>query len=128
MFVFDVFFEGLLEVFLQIIVELLAETGLRSLSEPFKRPKPLNPILAGIGYAVYGAAAGALSLLLPRMFGMDLWLRILNLIITPVVCGLLMSRLGQEKEKSGKKTIRMDSFFYGYLFALSLAVVRFIWR
>jgi hypothetical protein len=77
---------------------------------------------------LYGAAAGGVSLLIPRMFTVPYWLRILNLIVTPVACGFIMAKLGQMRERRGEKTIRIDRFLYGYLFALAMAVVRFIWR
>jgi hypothetical protein len=114
--------EALFEVFAQAVFEVAAEIGLRSLAEPFRRPKPINPILAGIGYLFYGATVGALSLLLPRMFFVPWWLRVLNLVITPI------ARIGQMRELRGQKTFRIDKFSYGYLFALAMAVVRFIWR
>jgi len=96
--------------------------------EPFRKHKPGNPFLAGIGYVIFGAAAGFLSLLLPKFFEAPLGLRILNLIVTPLVCGFMMAKLGQIRERRGDKTLRIDTFFYGFLFALAMAVVRFIWR
>jgi hypothetical protein len=120
--------EALFEVLAQVGFEMLAEIGLRSLVEPFRKPSPMHPFLAGIGYFVYGAIAGGLSLLLPKIFTVPFWLRISNLIITPVVCGVVMAKVGQMREQHGEKTMRIDTFFYGYLFALSMAVVRFIWR
>ncbi|MDO9263985.1 MAG: hypothetical protein Q7U02_08455 [Desulfosalsimonadaceae bacterium] len=123
-FIFEAFFE----VFAQAIFEVAAEIGLRSLAEPFRRPKPINPILAGIGYLLYGAIAGGLSLLLPRMFLAPWWLRVLNLAITPIACGFIMAKVGQMRDLRGQQVLRIDKFLYGYLFALAMAVVRFIWR
>lgn len=125
---FEIFAQIISEIFAQIIFEIFAEIGLRSLTEPFKRIKPVNPVFAGIGYVLFGAAAGWLSLLLPRIFTVPQWLRILNLILTPIACGYLMSKFGQLREKRQEKTIRIDSFLYGYLFALAMAIVRFILR
>ena len=52
-------------------------------------------------------------------------LRILNLIITPVVVGLLMSLMGRWRARRGDPLLRLDRFACGYLFALSLALMRF---
>jgi len=50
--------------------------------------------------------------------------RILNLLINPVIAGLAMSILGAYRKKRGQDLLRIDSFFYGYLFALGMAAVR----
>jgi hypothetical protein len=116
------------EIFAQAAFELLAELGVRCLAEPFKRPNPSSPIMAATGYLVYGATAGAASLLLPKMFVVSNALRLTNLIVTPIVCGYVMAWFGRFRERRGDDTIRLDTFMYGYLFALSMAVVRYIWR
>ena len=116
------------EILLQGIFEAAAELGLRSLVEPFRRPKPISPFLATVGYVIYGGIAGAISLQIPQMFVIAHPLRVANLIITPIACGSFMAWLGKYREKKGTPTIRLDTFMYGYLFALSMAAVRFIWR
>lgn len=120
--------EALFEIFAQIVAELLAEIGLRSLAEPFKRSEQANPILAGVGYSLYGAIAGGISLLSPRIFTAPSWMRLLNLIVAPIACGLIMAYVGKLRERRGDAPMRMDTFIYGYLFALAMAVVRYIWR
>ena len=118
----------ILEIFAQAAFELLAELGVRSLAAPFKKPEPSSTPMAAFGYLIYGAIAGAASLLIPKMFVISNSLRLANLIITPIACGLLMAWLGRYRERKSLKTIRLDTFMYGYLFALSMAVVRYIWR
>ena len=125
---FSIILEAAFEILAQMFFELVAEIGLRSLAEPFRKTQPLNPILAGIGYVSYGAVAGGLSLLLPKVFAVELWLRLLNLIATPIVCGYIMAKVGQIRARRGESVMRMDTFSYGYLFALSMAVVRLLWR
>jgi len=126
--IFGALLQALFEILAQAFFEVAAEIGLRGLVEPFRRSKPINPFLAGVGYLLYGGIAGGLSLLLPRMFVVPWWVRLLNLVVTPVACGFIMAKLGQIREQRGEKTIRIDRFLYGYLFALAMAVVRFIWR
>jgi hypothetical protein len=122
------FFELLLEALAQAVFELLAELGVRCLAEPFKRPEPASPIMATVGYLIYGAAVGGLSLLLPKMFVVSKFIRIANLIITPIVCGILMAWYGRFRARRGAETVRLDTFMYGYIFALAMAIVRYVWR
>lgn len=122
----------LLEIFAEFLLqgafELLAELGFRSLGEPFKRRVPLNPFLAAVGYLLYGAIAGGLSLLLPKMFIVPNMWRIANLMVTPLICGYAMAVLGRFRTSRGSEALRLDTFSYGYLFALGMAVVRYVWR
>jgi len=116
------------EVLLQGLFELIAELGFQSLGEPFKRRGPVNPLLAAIGYLLYGAIAGGLSLLLPKMFVVPNMWRLANLIVTPLICGYAMAALGRFRTRRGSEALRLDTFSYGYLFALGMAVVRYVWR
>ena len=125
---FGYLLQFILEILAQAAFELLAEFGIRSLAEPFRRPEPSSPLMAATGYLIYGAIVGALSLLLPKMFVISKSLRLANLIITPISCGFLMALFGKFRKRKGADTIRLDTFMYGYLFAQSMAVVRYIWR
>ena len=116
------------ELLLQAFGELIAELIGRSIMEPFRRPEPIHPWLAALGYSIFGATAGAVSLLvLPALFISAPWLRIVNVIATPIASGLMMERLGVWREKKEQETIRLDTFAYGFIFALSMALVRFTW-
>ena len=111
------------EILLQLFFELLAELGLRSVAEPFrKRP---HPALAATSYLIFGLAAGGVSLLFaPHAFGQGSW-RLVNLLVAPIVVGLAMAGLGAWRAKRGQDLVRLDRFMYGYLFAVSFAIVRF---
>lgn len=111
------------ELLLQVVLEVLAELGFRSVRESF-RPQP-NPVLAAIGYLLLGLIAGGLSLLLAPHFLIAGELRIPNLLFAPVLAGLAMMALGAWRAARGEELVRLDRFFYGYLFALAIAVVRF---
>jgi hypothetical protein len=117
--------ELLLEFVIQIVGEALFELGLHSMAEPFHR-KP-NPWLAALGYAIIGAIFGGISLwLFPQhMVAGEAW-RWVNLLVTPLAVGLCMSWLGSWRAKKGQTVLRIDRFTYGYLFALSLGLVRFL--
>ena len=120
----ELLFEFFTEFLLQIVVELLAEIGLRSTTEPFR--KPPNPWLAAIGYAIFGATAGGISLfVLPEPVVQEETWRLVNLAVTPVLAGLTMAAMGAWRSRRGQQTLRIDRFSYGYLFALCMAIVRF---
>jgi hypothetical protein len=112
------------EFLLQALVEALMELGLHSVAEPFRRTP--NPWLAAIGYAIIGAVLGGLSLLaLPVHLTPAGVARIANLLLTPIAVGGCMVALGAWRANRGERLLRIDRFSYGYLFALSFAIVRF---
>lgn len=112
------------EFLLQVIGEALIELGLHSLAEPFR--KPPNPWLASVGYLIFGAIAGALSLwAFPHNFTPEGPLRLVNLILTPIAVGILMTAMGAWRARKGEPLLRINQFFYGFLFALAWAAVRF---
>jgi len=122
-FIFELLFEIFGELLLQIVLELLFEFGLRSLQQPFK--KTPNPLLGGIGYALFGAVAGALSLWwFPQLFIASHAGRIANVIVTPILSGLAMAALGAWRRKRDQSTILLDRFAYAFIFAMAMALVR----
>lgn len=117
-------FEILGEILIQVIGEALLELGLHSLAEPFR--KPPNPWLAALGFLLIGAIVGGLSLLLfPDHLVTDPTWRLLNLGITPMAAGAFMAAMGAWRARRGEAVLRIDKFAYGYLFALSLGLVRY---
>lgn len=122
----ELLIELLLEFVIQVVGEALFELGFRSMAEPFR--KPPNPWLAAMGYALFGLILGGISLwLFPQhMVTAPVW-RWVNLLVTPIAVGLCMSWIGSWRAKHGQVPLRIDRFSYGYLFALALALVRFVW-
>jgi len=119
--------ELLLEFVVQIFGELLVELGLRGLAEPLKAREDRNPFLSLAGYAFFGIIAGGLSLLVfPRSFVRSASMPGINLIITPLLAGLAMSGIGWLKNRQGRPVIKLDSFSPGFIFALGMALVRFL--
>jgi hypothetical protein len=121
---FELIFHIFAEILLQAMAEMMFSIGLGSMGEAFSR-KP-NPVLAAIGYGFFGAILGGVSLLLfPHPFIVIAFTRIVNLVVTPIVVGLVMASLGTWKLRRKKVVFRIDRFSYGYLFALSFALVRY---
>ena len=119
----EIALEFLGELLLQVFAEALFELGIHSLKAPFKaRP---NPYLATIGYVLFGAVAGGLSLLVfPSLFIHSHLGRIGNCVLTPVIAGACMAAIGVWRRGRGQETVLLDRFAYGYLFALVMALVR----
>ena len=116
------------ELLLQLIGEALGELIVHSVKEPFRRPKPIHPVLAAIGYVIFGAVAGGISVwVAPHLYLDAKWLRIANLIVTPLVAGCVMAAIGAWRRRHEKEVIRLETFTYGYCFALAMGIVRSIW-
>ncbi len=119
----ELLIEVLGEFLLQGAGEVLLELGCHTLAAPFRRAP--NPWLAALGYTVFGLLVGGLSLLLfPTNLVAPPW-RVFNLILTPLAAGGCMALMGAWRRRRGQPVLRIDRFSYGYVFALSLALVRF---
>lgn len=122
---FEFLFELIGELLLQIVVEILGELGFRAMGEPFRKQR--HPWLLGAGYALLGAVAGVLSLGVFPDYLVAPPFRIANLIVTPLLVGLMMSALGAWRAQQGLFLLRWDRFIYGYVFALAFALIRYHW-
>jgi hypothetical protein len=119
--------EIIFELILQIAFEGLAELGWRSGEEVFARRRVRNPWLAGFGTLMFGVIAGLLSLLVFREhFIKDSALRVLSLIFTPLLAGLVMWAIGRWRMRRQLDSIRLESFAHGYLFALGMGLIRYV--
>ncbi|RVT94249.1 hypothetical protein [Sphingomonas crocodyli] len=124
--IFEVLFQFLGEILLQFFFEILAELGLRSLKDSVVGRR--NPILSIIGFTIWGAIAGGISLwLMPASLISDPRLRTLNLFVTPVVIGGLMMLIGKIRYRRGQDLGSLDRFGYAFTFAFAMAFVRDIW-
>lgn len=122
----EIIFELILEGVLYLIGDLLVELGYRGLGETVAPRDERNPILAGFGYALLGLIAGGLSLLIfPEAIARSEYFRGINVLVAPAIAGLGMAGLGWLMERSGRRRLRIDSFIYGFIFALPMSLVRF---
>ena len=79
------------------------------------------------GYAFLGLLLGAASTLFwSRQFASPP-LAIANLIVTPLVAGLVMRTFGQQRRARGHSTTNLATFAGGLSFALGTALARFMW-
>lgn len=124
--VIELLFGVIGEILLQVFAELLVELGFHGLANTVKARKERNAYLAFIGYCILGFLTGLLSLaIFPDLFITHNDYALLNLVITPVVAGIAMSMTGKWRSKKGKDLIRLDTFLYGFAFALCMALTRY---
>ncbi|GFO65471.1 hypothetical protein M1B72_17080 [Geomonas paludis] len=124
--IFELIFGLLWELFANIIFQLLVELGLRSLVEPFRKSDRMHPVFAFIGSILLGSLAGVVSLwIAPNHIVHSKHLQGYGLLFVPLLCGVTMAGLRQLKESKGRQVFFLDSFTYGYTFALFMSLVRF---
>jgi len=118
--------EMLIEVFFQVAIEAIVALVSRCLRNILSEPNVISPILAAAGYLLLGVIFGAVSVfVIPYPIMKPARIHGLSLIVSPVITGLIMSQVGVLLRRNGKKTVRIESFAYGFTFALGVAAVRF---
>ena len=126
-FIFEILIQLVGELLLQIVADMLFELGIRSVGRALKR-NLASPVLAAIGYILLGFAAGGISLLiLPKHLIQVQWLKFLSLAAVPTAAGMAMSLVGRLRRRQGTELIRLDTFVYGFVFALAMTLIRFFW-
>ncbi len=124
---FELLAQLLLEVLIELFPELLLELVWRSLREVLQPRAEKEPVLAFLGYALLGAAAGALSLLpFPHAFVHGSKWHGMSLIVSPLLAGAGMSIVGWLRRRRGEPLIRLDTFPYAFSFAFGVALIRFL--
>ena len=127
----ELFLQIIVEFFLEFIVQIIGEIFLevafqKSSAAPWGH-KALSATLAVLMYFGLGLIIGWLSIVIfPHSFIRSSRLHGISLIITPLMAGLTMSGIGWIRQRQGKLVIRLDTFAYGFIFALGMALVRFL--
>jgi hypothetical protein len=121
-------FWGVVQFFAELVLQIVFELVVDLLGHGIRRKGVMPVSVATLACAAAGAIAGGVSLVIfPRLFIQAQWLRALNIIVTPVVAGLFMGAVGSWLRRRDRSVSRLDSFAYGYVFALTMAAVRVIW-
>jgi hypothetical protein len=124
MMILEVVGEFLLECFVALVSDLLLRLG-RGIFQTFQVE---NPIVAFAVYVFWGMVMGGFSLLVfPHRMMHRSGIPGISLIVSPVLVGMLMSLTGSILRKREKRVIRIESFAYGFAFALGMTLVRFWW-
>ena len=109
------------ELIFQFLFELLADTVWRRLPEPVRAAVKL------VAAAAFAALLGFLStLVLPEPFITSRAWAIVHLVVGPVLVAWAMARIGRAMEKREKHRTSLERFGYGWLFAFSFTLTRFL--
>ena len=124
--------EFLLEAFLELIAASVLDLVSRALLGLFEGLAEIltdNRVLRTFTYALSGALAGALSvMILPHPLihrEHHTGFHGISLLISPIVTGLALSAIGGILRRLGKKVTPIETFGYGFAFALGMALIRF---
>jgi hypothetical protein len=118
--------EILLEVFFQVAIEAVVAFVSRCLRNIFSGSNAISPVLAAAVYLLLGVIFGAVSVfVIPHPIMRPARIHGISLIVSPVITGLIMSQVGVLLRRNGKEAVRIESFAYGFTFALGVAAVRF---
>lgn len=122
----ELLFELLAQFFVEVIVQGGLECAFRGLAEPFRHDRPPVFMWAIFSYCVCGAVGGGLSVWLwPMQVLKHPAAQYANLIVTPLVLGLVFEWIGRRREAEDKDGMLLDHFAYGFAFALMMGLVRF---
>lgn len=120
--------EALLEVLLQVGFGALGEILGRALKKPSADFQSVHPWWGALGYAVFGAAMGFVSLqVFPTLMIQSPTLRMVNVVLAPVLTGASMAALGAWRRKNDQAIMRLDTFAYGVYFGFAMSLVRYFW-
>jgi hypothetical protein len=119
--------EVLFEVFLQILMEFLTALLLRGTRSVFSAFVRLNLPISVIGSAILGLVAGVLSLyVFPHTLFHPSRIHGISLLISPLLTGLFMWWVGKSLKMQGKRPVQIESFACGFVFALGMALIRYL--
>lgn len=125
---FEILIHFIFEFLLPLVFEILTEFGVRGASRAIGRLKAVSSPVAISGYIFMAACTGWLTLhFFPNHFIQNQNLRIISLIVAPILVGSFMAFRRKFLLKKDKEPVRLDSFTYGFLFAFTFALIRFIY-
>jgi hypothetical protein len=120
------FVELFADVLFEIAGEALLDLAQRAIAEVLETSSSMRPEFASLGYALLGVLAGGLSVLIfPHPLVRPSKIHGISLLVSPLVTGLVMFLIGSLLRRQGKKAVQIESFGYGFAFALGMALIRY---
>lgn len=111
----------LTELLLQLFIEVLADALWR------KFPEPVRHVVKAILFVGLSALLAWVSTVIaPKSLITTLELRIIYLVVAPVIVGVAMAWIGRWLVKHEKPRSTLETFGFGWLFAFSFALTRFL--
>jgi hypothetical protein len=115
------------EALLEFAGELLVSLAGRAVLKLVAGILDLGPVATAVAVVILGTGSGELSLFVfPHPLIHPLRMHGVSLLISPLITGLAMSLIGQQRRRRGKPIVAVESFAYGFTFALAMATVRFV--
>ena len=85
-----------------------------------------DPVIATVTFGFFGACFGFVSLwLFPHRLVHPTRFQGISLFVSPILTGLLMGQIGRTVQRRGRQSVRIETFTFGFIFALAMSVVRF---
>ncbi len=121
--IFDILSEVLFQVCLEFLASLLVRAGRNAIPTPPREDR----FFTGFLFAAFGASAGLVSVrIFPHPLVHPSRFHGISLLISPLVTGLIMFATGRFEQKLGRKPTQIETFWIGFIFALAMAIVRFV--
>jgi hypothetical protein len=127
-------FVAILAGVVELVAEILLEAAFAELAGILFRAfrlfrvkiKRADPALATVVFGLLGVSFGFLSVwFFPHHLVHPTRVHGISLLISPILTGLLMGQIGRSVRRWGRQPLRIESFAYGFIFALAMALVRF---
>ena len=118
-----------MEEIVQIVLEMVGQVILELVVDGVWRTMPTSGriTIKVVLSAGFGGLFGVISSIpFPDPFIASEAGRITYLIVAPLVIGIAMAQIGRYMDARGKKRSSLESFGFGWLFAFSFALARFI--
>jgi hypothetical protein len=127
---FGAILAGIAELVAEILIEAVFAGLAGVLSRAFRlfkvKVRRADPVVATVMFGLVGVSSGFLSaLFFPHHLVHPTRLHGISLLISPILTGLLMAQIGRTVRRCGRQPVRIESFGYGFVFALAMALVRF---
>jgi hypothetical protein len=127
---FGAILAGIAELGAEILLEVVFAELAGVLSRVFRlfkvKVRRADPVVATVTFGMVGVSSGFLSVFLfPHHLIHPTRLHGISLLISPILTGLLMAQIGRTVRRWGRQPVRIESFGYGFIFALAMALVRY---
>ncbi|MBI2416408.1 MAG: hypothetical protein HYV28_00570 [Ignavibacteriales bacterium] len=121
----EIFFEVLLKWALLFVAEIMSAFGMQRTAKFFEQKAGSKKVRFLIGYMGLGILLGELSInIAPHPILTTKYLRLTNMLITPILAGYLLSMLSRFRSKENVWWLQKTDFINGYLFVLSFEIFR----
>ncbi|MDR3792576.1 MAG: hypothetical protein P4L03_04255 [Terracidiphilus sp.] len=122
---------ALIEIALEFFMEFAGEMLISGLLRVAKRIvgnfSRVNAFVIAILFGILGTLLGFLSVaLFPHPLVHPSRIHGISMIIAPLMTGLAMMAIGRAIRLRGKETTEIENFSNGFVFALAMAIVRFV--